>query len=133
MGACPPARDVVRREPRQLLHNDGHGHSNQSPRASVAPRGQTAFAALDGYGFGVRDSQVGHNRGATIVVTNDTVSIDITADWYERKLSISVKVPGSAWVPIERLLPDLQLVIRPLPCNAKRGALEARLNRSSQP
>src|SRR5437763_6781396 len=89
-----------------------------------------AFAVLDEDGFQVRDSQLGHDRGATVVVASDTVSIEVTGDWYERQLSISLKVTGSPWLPIERLLPDLPIASRPLPRNAKRGALEDRLNKT---
>jgi len=88
-----------------------------------------AFAALDEYGFRLRDSQLDAWRGASVVAANDTVVIAVEADWYERELSVSVQVEGAKPLPVEILIPELRGVTRLLPRNARRGVLQRRLDR----
>jgi hypothetical protein len=104
--------------------DDGGNYQGLRLRNAAA----VAFAALDEYGFQLRDSQLDAWRGASVVAANDTVAIVVGADWYERELSVSIQVAGAKPLPVESLIPDLRGVTRLLPRNARRGVLQRRLD-----
>ncbi|GIG93005.1 hypothetical protein [Plantactinospora endophytica] len=90
-----------------------------------------AFGSLEEFGFQIAHPRIGGGRGAQVLVGSDDVAIDVTADWYDRELSVAIKVAGADWLPIARLLPELSAAMRPLPCNARRGVMQKRLERIS--
>lgn len=90
-----------------------------------------AFSSLEEFGFQIEQPRIGGGRGTRILARSDDVAIDVTADWYDRELSVAIKVAGADWLPIARLLPELSAATRPLPRNAKRGVLQKRLEQIS--
>lgn len=88
-----------------------------------------AFAALADHGFQVRDTQIGWDRGASVVVASGWVTIAVDADFLECELSVTVQVAGARPVPVENLVPALRGVVRRrLPRDATRGVLQSRLS-----
>jgi hypothetical protein len=88
-----------------------------------------AFAALADYGFQVRDTHGGWDRGASVVVASTWVMIVVDTDFIESVLSVSVQVAGARPVPVEALVPAVRHVVRKrLPRDATRGVLQSRLS-----
>ena len=87
----------------------------------------SAVRVLEYRGFRLRDAMLGHGRGASVVIANDTVAIMVDCDWYERVLAVSIQVAGAEPVPVENLVTDRHGALRLLPRNATRGVLQRRL------